>query len=704
MPIHAGAMFRGWRVGLTAAAIVLVAVAGLLAVREFAAAERARDLRAWQTRLSIIADSRADAVARWVEAQYDALDDISDNLSVQLYMTELSATPAAARSPEALAQAAYLENLQKAVAARAGFTGPEIGPQVDANVRRVGVAGIALLDRDGAVVAATPAMPPLAGRLAQFLADAPAAARAMLDLHVNEAGRVAVAFSLPVYAVQGDRVPDQLVGRVIGVREVAASLYPLLRQPGIPWASAEAILVRPKDAAVEYISPLADGAAALSRTLARDTPELEAGYAIAHPNGFAQAVDYRNARVLATSRPIAGTPWTLVYKIDRAEALADDETRVTRLTIALLLALALVTAALAAVWRHGASRRSERAAAALKALAERYDSQRALLQLVTDNQPNAITIVDRDGRYRFANKVAAAQAGVAPGDMLGKSVAAVLGPAAAERGAALDKAALAENRIQRDVVRSGANGATRVVQANRVPVPGPDGAADGVLVVEEDITAAVTERERRERTLRDLVSSLVQLVDRRDPYAGDHSNRVARVARAIAEEMGTDTVTADTVETAGKLMNLGKILIPPELLTRPGRLSDDELRQVHESLDHAADFLSGIEFDGPVVETLRQLRERWDGGGAPQGLAGEAIVLSARIVAVANAFVAMVSPRAFRAGLGFDAASERLLAECGRAFDRRVVTALLNHLDNRGGRAEWARFQDSPAAEARPGA
>jgi HD-GYP domain-containing protein (c-di-GMP phosphodiesterase class II) len=151
-------------------------------------------------------------------------------------------------------------------------------------------------------------------------------------------------------------------------------------------------------------------------------------------------------------------------------------------------------------------------------------------------------------------------------------------------------------------------------------------------------------------------------------------------------------------------MNLGKILIPPELLTRPGRLSDDELRLVHESLDHAADFLSGIEFDGPVVETLRQLRERWDGAGAPQGLAGEAIVLSARIVAVANAFVAMVSPRAFRAGLGFDAASERLLAECGHAFDRRVVTALLNRLDNRGGRAEWARFQDTPAAGARPGA
>ena len=95
----------GWRIWLTGAAIGAIAVAGLFAVREFAAAERARDLRAWQTRLSIIADSRTDAVTRWVAAQYDALDDISDNLSVQLYMTELGAAPSGARTRTASALA-----------------------------------------------------------------------------------------------------------------------------------------------------------------------------------------------------------------------------------------------------------------------------------------------------------------------------------------------------------------------------------------------------------------------------------------------------------------------------------------------------------------------------------------------------------------------------------------------------------------------
>jgi PAS domain S-box-containing protein len=689
-------------VAATAVAIIAVAVLGLVGVDRFAAGERERAMRAWQTRLAIVADSRAEAITRWVAAQYGALDDIAENLSVQLYLTELAATPTGDRASEALAQTGYLENLLKAVASRAGFIAPAASVDTDANVRRSGVAGIALLDRTGDVVAATAHLPPLEGRLGTFLSATSPTEHGMLDIYLNDAGRPALALSAPIFAVQGDRAADRLAGRVVGVREVAASLYPLLHQPGLPWSSAEAVLVRGRDAAVEYLSPLANGTTPLSRSLARDTPKLDAAWALDHSGGFTEATDYKNERVLVTARRIAGTPWTLVYKIDRAEAMADDEARLTRLTVAFLLAIAFVTAALIAVWRHGASRRAERSAAAFADLARRHESQRALLQLVTDSQPNAIAIVDREGRYRFANARAADHAGIAPQDMLGKTVASVLGPAAAERTQALDKLALERGAPVSELVRTGMNGTTRVVQSNHVPVPGLGEMPEGVLVVEQDVTQAVTERERRERIQRQLVSTLVRLVDRRDPYAGDHSARVADVARAIAEEMDLDIVTIETVETAGKLMSLGKILVPSDVLTRPGKLSEEELRLVRESLNTAADFLEGVEFDGPVVETLRQLRERWDGRGEPEGRAGEAILLTARIVAVANAFVAMASHRAFRPGMGFDDAAERLLGECGRAFDRRVVAALLNRLDNRGGRAAWSRFQDRPTTMDEP--
>jgi HD-GYP domain-containing protein (c-di-GMP phosphodiesterase class II) len=209
------------------------------------------------------------------------------------------------------------------------------------------------------------------------------------------------------------------------------------------------------------------------------------------------------------------------------------------------------------------------------------------------------------------------------------------------------------------------------------------------LVIETDVTEIVTERERRARILAQVVRTLVAAVDRRDPHAAQHSQRVAQIARAIAQEMQLSTTLVETAETAGNLMNIGKLLVPTDLLTRAGGLSVDEIAQIRESLKAGVELLSGIEFDGPVVDTLRQAHERWDGAG-PLGLAGEAIVATARIVAVANILVALTSGRAHRAGLDIDHAVAAIQAESGKAYDRRVVAALVNWLENRGGRAQLA--------------
>ena len=146
------------------------------------------------------------------------------------------------------------------------------------------------------------------------------------------------------------------------------------------------------------------------------------------------------------------------------------------------------------------------------------------------------------------------------------------------------------------------------------------------------------------------------------------------------------------------MMNVGKILVPSDVLTRSDSLDVDELRQIRNSIQASAELLRGVEFDGPVVETLRQLQEYWDGSGGPRGLAGEEILLPARIVSVANAFVAIISPRAWRAGASFDDAIEIFMPDSGRRYDRRAVTALVNQLENRGARNEWNDFADSPTA------
>ena len=330
-------------------------------------------------------------------------------------------------------------------------------------------------------------------------------------------------------------------------------------------------------------------------------------------------------------------------------------------------------------------------------MAHRYEHQERFVRLVTDSQPNTVFIADEEGRYWFANRTAASDAGISAADMLGKTVASVLGPDAAWRYEQVNREALATEHSLSRVHRFNGEDSIRVLRSEHIPLAATDEIPRGVLVVEQDITDAVTERERRERTLDRVVKTLVSVVDRRDPNAAHHSVRVGAVARMIAEEMDLDPVTVETVEIAGNVMNLGKILVPPELLTKTENLNAAEIERVRDSINTSAELLEGIEFDGPVVETLRQVQKRWDGAGRPQGRAGTEIIVTARIVAVANAFVALVSPRAHRPGVDLDEAMETLLTQVGKGYDRRVVATLVNHLDNHGGRTRWSEVATTPA-------
>lgn len=684
----------GLTFGLVALLLAVAAAVGIALVFGFIESERQRDLRAWQVRLGIVADGRFASVNDWLEEQYAHLNFLAENASLQIYMTEIAlAGGDRGRATAAAAQAGYLRNLLVVAAARGGFTGEAAGPAVDANVRRVGVAGIALLDNAGRVIVSTPQMPPIEGALRDFVTTAPRGSRALESVFAGAAGNPTMAFAVPVFAVQGDVGPSEQIGMVLGVKEVGDELFPLLHQPGAAEETAETLIVHATGTIVQYLSPLMDGTPALARNIALDTPELAAAFAVTMPGGFAIKRDYRDAEVLVTGRGFSVAPWTLVHKIDRAEALADSDARRTRFAIVALLLIALVSAAILAVWWYGSSRRAREAAAGYRDLAGRLERQGKFLQLVTDSQPDLIFIVDADdGRFRFANRTTARRAGIESSDVIGKTLSAMFGPEAAKRHKAQIRRAVEAQAPVTAVERIDEDGEVRVVQSAHIPLGESEGQGRGILVVERDITAAVTERERRERIQRQLVTTLLAVVDRRDPYSADHSVWVGAVAKAIAGEMGLEPTLVETAEIAGNLMNLGKILVPEAVLTKEGSLSADEIKQVRDGIHTSADLIEGIEFDGPVVETLRQLQEHWDGSGGPRGLAGEAILVTAQAVAVANAFVAMVSARAYRPGIGFDKAVDNLLAQIGTVFDRRVVAALVNHLDNHGGRQRWAEI------------
>ena len=213
-----------------------------------------------------------------------------------------------------------------------------------------------------------------------------------------------------------------------------------------------------------------------------------------------------------------------------------------------------------------------------------------------------------------------------------------------------------------------------------------------VLMIIDDITEFSREQLKSEARLKQLVTTLATVVDKRDPSSDSRSSDVGDVARSIAEELGCERKDVDTAAFAGNLKNLGSLYIPPELMGRPlGELEDTARKSLTTSYITSANLLQGIDFEGPVVETIRQSQERVDGAG-PQKLQGEGILLTSRIVAVAAAFVELTSPRDGSNGMSLEEASAQLLRDSGTMYDRRVVSALLNHLENHGGAIKWAHF------------
>jgi len=703
--------------------MVTALAASIFFAFKFVEDERARSLQEWQIRLGIVADSRAAAIDDWLGANFRTMRDLAENASLQLYMSEIASAAKAAADPMMAemeadpfgggggqAEATYLRNILAATAERTGFKPPTEAAAVSANIERAGEAGLGLIDANGKPVASSPGMPPMVGKLKEAALKALQGEPTVIDIYIGPTNLPTIGFALPVYGIQDDGEGAKGIGAVIGVKIIDEDLFAKLVQPGETSETSETYLVRAQSAQVEFLSPLKDGTPPLKRALALDTPDLAAGYAASTPGGFALKRDYTGDEVLMVSRPISGVPWVLVRKINRAEALAGTETHLKTILTVFILIIVGVTVAVFAVWRHGSSLRATQAAENFKLSSERFENLSKFMNLISNAQPAGIVAVNGNTVYTYANEPAAKDAGIPAEDMLGKTMAAVLGPIKAAVYTDIN------DKILKRFLEVGDRDACRqmhistfgddddadapdlqVIKSDHIPLRGDRDHPPGVLMILEDITELTRERRRSEKMLRQLIDTLVSVVDRRDPFSANHSQHVAEVAKAVAQEMGCDELTAKTVDIAGSLMNLGKIFISPELLTKTGDLTPEERQTLMSSYLVSVDLLKDVTFEGPVVDTIRDMGETWDGAG-PLGKAGEDIRDTARVLAVANAFVGMVSARAYRDAMSFEKVSDILLSDTGSKFDRKPVSALINFLENRGGKTKWAHYRERPQA------
>ncbi|TGD95944.1 HD-GYP domain-containing protein [Methylobacterium nonmethylotrophicum] len=208
--------------------------------------------------------------------------------------------------------------------------------------------------------------------------------------------------------------------------------------------------------------------------------------------------------------------------------------------------------------------------------------------------------------------------------------------------------------------------------------------ASAVRRLDDQAAQLAGEVEKAVRTLREreaeIIFRLSLAVEYRDNDTGDHTWRVARYSQIMAEALGLDPDLCRRVYLAAPLHDVGKVAIPDGVLLKPGRLDDEEfaLIRTHAAIGKRILGGSSCALIGLAAEIAEAHHERWDGGGYPLGLSGEAIPLAARIVAVADVFDALTTERPYKAAMPLDEARASIEAESGRHFDPACVTAFLS--------------------------
>ena len=354
----------------------------------------------------------------------------------------------------------------------------------------------------------------------------------------------------------------------------------------------------------------------------------------------------------------AGAPWTCVYRITTASG------------------------ELRWVWERGVALTTSDGDVVLEGFVQdvtearkteaRLEAASAEWRRTFDAMGDSVAVFDHGGRLLRCNRATAEVTGRDFADLIGRPCYEVFHGTDDYHESCPQRLALVSGREETSFFEQ--NG--RWLRVTFEPQVDDAGRVTGGVHVVSDVTE-LKESEKRlrasvskqQRISEGVIAALSRSIEVRDPYTAGHERRVSQLATAIARRMGLDEAAVKRVEVAGMLHDVGKIVVPAEILSKPGRLSETEFALIKGHPKTAHSILAPIEFDFPLAEIVLQHHERLDGSGYPAGLAEGDILLEARILAVADVTEAMISHRPYRAALPLEAATAELESGAGTRYD-----------------------------------
>ncbi len=317
------------------------------------------------------------------------------------------------------------------------------------------------------------------------------------------------------------------------------------------------------------------------------------------------------------------------------------------------------------------------------------EKERILSSLI--KQARIPVFIVQNGIIKFASPAVFDTFGYSPEEVLETSIAGYLPEEAKEKIISLYQERLQNPALSRKLEFSLLHKNGQVVEVevefNFIEYEGK--------IAEIVLTHDITERKKVENRLNETLSKLRKafgatitilnkIVDIKDPYTAGHQKRVAELARAIATEMKLLPEQIDTIRLAAQIHDIGKIIVPSEILSKPGYLNESEWGLIKNHPVLGYELLKDIDLPWPVAEIIYQHHERMDGSGYPRGLQGEQILIEARILAVADVVEAMSTFRPYREAHTLEEALAEIEVNKGSLYDEKVVEVCLDLFRRKG--------------------
>ena len=398
---------------------------------------------------------------------------------------------------------------------------------------------------------------------------------------------------------------------------------------------------------------------------------------------FAPAAGLAGAQnVYSISVDIDQSPWRIVAEVPTQAALAPlqgDRQTLIALSMGLVTFLFLL---MLAFWLNQTRQFNEALAEQHEAAALRIDAQRQLLERINESISEGIALKGLDGRYTVANPAFAKLTGRDASDIVGQTSGEIFDADTAAR-LSTREAAISSGDAGYSVLQSRLPTADGDALVDIVPVPlaNREGGSGGFLTVVHDRTQERQAAMRREQAAAQTIVAYMKAVELSDPYLHGQSAFVGDLSKNLAERIGLDADEIETTTICASLFQIGKLFVPQEILRKTDPLSEAETAILRKHVSHLERMLDGLDFGFPVQSTVVRMYERLDGSGYPAGIRDQDIGRPARVLGLADAFCALVRPRAYRPANSPQRALDILSSEAAK-YDEGALDALKGAIDD----------------------